>query len=199
MAEQEDGMKMFPAGSIPPQQYKADQASHMNIRHEDSLYKFLLNTQDLISEFEHTLRGDSWVTDRVKLDDGSIIYPSRWEKAEKNRAGMSDEAIREIVNIVRMYVNKITVLSNIPEKRIMEFVGELRIELIVWILFNGERLGIPKSYRRLLITMIVRFVEMGLRKSQDGGERNAMMIASSQRTQIMTQEQKKKGVLRKLF
>lgn len=182
---------------VQPQAYRADQTQEMNIRHEDNLYKFLLDSQPLITRFEHTLRGDIWKIQAKRLDDGTIIYPGTWESSG-SKPGISEEAIREITNLVGMCVNNITVLSDIPQERILIILRRLWIELTLWMLFNGDKLGIDRNYRRLLRFTVVTFVEMGLRKSMDAGERNAMMIASNQRTQIVNSPEKRRGLLGRL-
>lgn len=174
--------------------FSGDQQSEINVRQDAFFHQWALDTTTLVSEFEHNLRGDRWVVKPTQVGD-ELINVGEWKLTDKPR--MKEEAIKEIVNIIKIYVNPVTMLTNLDEDRILLHLENLRFEIAAWVLFNGRKNEIDVNERNLLIEEIIRFVEYALRKSKDAGERKAMTKAQSVQTRVVTPERRKKrfGIL----
>lgn len=174
--------------------FSGDQQTEINVRQDAFFHQWALDTTTLVAEFEHNLRGDRWVIKPAQVGD-KVIDVGEWILTDKPR--MKEEAIKEIINIIKIYVNPVSMLTNLDEERILLHLENLRFEIAKWILFNGKAYGIKENQRELLIEEMIRFVEYGLRKSKDAGERKALTKAQSVQTRVMMPERRKKrfGIL----
>ena len=142
----------------------------------DEFYKWIYHTDEIIEDFMHNLRGDSWNSQNAEwiITKTPII---------------NDDGVRVITGVIKTALNKVTLLSDIEKRDIQYICKAMHIDLAKAIILHHEKYEIDKKNIDILIDNIMNFVYIGLKKSQDGGDRRALTQSTRTTRQIMEGQQ----------
>lgn len=143
----------------------------------DEFYRWIYHTDEIIEDFMHNLRGDTW--------DGKT---GNWISTKKPI--INDDGVRVLTGIIKTALNKVTLLSDIDKRDIRYICKEMHIDLAKVIILNYEKYEIDKKNIDVLIDNVMNFIYIGLKKSEDGGDRKALTQSTRTTRQIVEGEQK---------
>lgn len=131
----------------------------------DDFFVFRLDSSDIIEELEHQLRGEVFIKGRG--------YIPKFDKQ------MTDEGINDILNIVYSFgINKNVILGCLTHEEIYQRCNSIWIEIAKYVVVNGDRVGIDRRKRSLLVKNIVYMVHSALSRSEEGREADQLSTAS---------------------
>lgn len=141
-------------------QYEGPVVAGMRYQEEQTIQNLRLEAYDILSDLEHHLKGEF----RNERDNtwGKLGGPL-----------LNDEGIKSIMTIVGIYVSRNTFMSNINDETICEIVYSLGNKIKEELLQEQNNWDLKVSWR-LLVQLVGDFVELTLRRAENGGERNSM-------------------------
>ena len=157
------------------QQFQNVQASTMFQSEEnDNLVKWQLDINEELERIEHLLRGNI-----PKRDSNGNEY---WEEPKDDRDKLFNEkGVREILKVLKWYLNKNIILSNFDEDDINLRVKQFANVFSDFIFNNYEDFGLdtPEKMKHypLVIINITNTVEASYFRALHGGERNSLRTA----------------------
>lgn len=100
----------------------------------DNLIKWQLELDSILQNVEHTLRGD-----KVTYVDGSIVWiPQK----DPDKRQLNDYGVSKVMEILLMYLNRNTILSNYEEQEIRQKVYDFGNELKDLFYTQYEKMGL---------------------------------------------------------
>jgi len=153
-----------------------------------SLTRWQLESEDILENLEHDLRGERWFVD--KTGHGS------WNKEdETHEPFLNEKGVKAIINILKPIVNKNTFLTNYSEERVNDLLFFISNKITRTLYCNYDEFEIKPEFFPILNEMIQTFLESSLRRPQEQGERK--FLSSTEQRRILVQEgqsQKKFGL-----
>lgn len=125
-----------------------------------------LDVQQLLEKLERFYRGDY-----LKVDEETDnVYWAKQENADL--IPLNEYGVNLLMEAATKYIDKNTALSNYPEERIYEILGDLGDELTLIILCNYEKMGMDTNFKktryRLIVTTTLHIVESTYRRALGG-------------------------------
>ncbi len=150
------------------------QLSMFNGENEQNLIKWQLDLQKDLDDIYHLLRGHQISTD----EEGNTIYV---EPTDPNLCILNEFGVQLIMNIIKFYINRNTILSNYDEATIKEKVKDFGKEITDLIFNRYEEMGMDTLEKRkmyfILVREIVDSVHSAYLRAYAGGERNSIRTA----------------------
>ena len=191
--------------SNPNAQYQYSASSTMGGSSKQNLVEWQLDFRDEMLEIIRYLRNDTMIIE----SDGNErwIINTNPEKVLLNATGVID-----VMRIIRMVLNKNTVLSFYREDEIRERIRQLAHELRALIFNNSEMYGMHNEYQfnnySPLVMQVVCMIDSAYRRAINGEERKGLNearivnqnepIGIPNNTFNMYPQQNKKGFMAKL-
>lgn len=132
---------------------------------DPSFSQWQLNPQDVVDEIEHSLWGDEY--DHKK---------NVWNRNDKNKQ-LSDEGIKTILRRVKRVVNKIVIMSNLPEDVVKNWLWDISHWLSAVLFLNYKRWNIRFSDLQDIHDTVMQPVEAAYRRAVEDGERKKIYEA----------------------
>ena len=148
---------------------------------QNNLIVFQLELNDLLEMMEHLMAGESAVDDGT----GNVIYV---KPKDTNLIVMNQYGVQLVMNFIRHYLNRNTILSNYTPDRINEILEDIGIELADLFFVNYEAMGLDtvekKSRSTVLCMNILHTIESAYNRAIEGNELDSLRSA-----RIVTQTQ----------
>lgn len=139
-----------------------------------NLIQYQLEVNEILEQVEHFLKGQVVFTN----DDGSQYWK---DPDDKEQQVLNDKGVQEILRVLRLYLNKNTILSNYKEDLINEKMYDLGIELSDLLYIKWKEYGLDTEEKQKMYTMIVRqivdTVHSSYLRALGGGERDSLRQA----------------------
>jgi hypothetical protein len=134
-------------------------------RVKDSNFLHLqVSTQEMLTKLEHFYRGDF-----LKNVDGNLIWA---KQKNKDLITFNDYGVTSLMEIITKYIDRNTILSNYPEERIYEILGDIGDELVLFILCNYIKIGMNTYFKktkfRIIIVTTLHIIESTYRRALRG-------------------------------
>jgi hypothetical protein len=159
-----------------------DYTSVVQEQRNQPLTDLQLIADDILEELEHGLRGDSYDTTNL-----------RWipVKNKSDRIILVDKGIRDVINICRVFISRLTILSDLTEEEIYKTMQAISEENIWHLARNAEEyFGNDTDRIATAENIINHAIFITLKRALNAGERTSL---SERVTQIERYEQDKKG------
>lgn len=153
---------------------------------QDNLVKWQTEFDKDLERIEHILRGNK----PTNINGNIVFLPPNDEKDKL----FNDSGVAQIMQVVHMYLNKNTILSNYDEDTINEKMYDFGIEFSNLIYLKYQQMGLNTSEKRKRYSMIVReivdAVHSAYLRALNGGERESLRTARNiQQTEMLNQGQ----------
>ena len=139
----------------------------------DNLVKWQLDVNEMLEKAEHLLREDI-----VSVEQGQVVWKSN--PNPKNRT-FSEYGIQELLRVLSMYLNRITILSDYEPDEINAKVYDFGTEVSNLIFMKYEDFGLTSLEKRKNYPMLVRelidIVHSAYKRALYGGERDSLRTA----------------------
>jgi hypothetical protein len=149
---------------------------------DPSLIDKLLNTTEILLEFEHDLRGE--IYDVGKQD--FVPIGKRW---------MNEKGIKETISFVRPFYNKIVLSSNYDELTINKICLRAMDSYIDMLFVHSEEYGIEEKDLQPLVIKVGEMIYSALSSAGEGGLRSLMFKSVSERRIYGMNDEKKAGIM----
>lgn len=147
-------------------------------------FTFRLDSSDIIDEILHQLKGEIWVPDRK----GGGKWDRKFDKV------MTDEGINDVIGIIYSFgVNKNVILGCLTHEEIYQRCNSIWKELAKYIVINGDRVGIDRKKRSLLVKNLVYQIHSALSRSEEGRESDQLSTASQRVEHFVREDRAKQG------
>jgi len=155
--------------NAPPSMYGGRQQ-------DDVLTKLQLEVDSILERAEHLFRGDKLEV----REEGGV----RWVKAKTEDEKLLNEfGVSQLMEVMVMYVNRNTLLSNYDEETINAKMYDFGMEVADLIFLKYEKMGMDTLEKRKKYPMIVRemldMVHSTYLRALHGGERKALISTIS--------------------
>lgn len=139
-----------------------------------NLIKWQLDIKGELEEIEHLLKGH-----RLKRDENGNEH---WvEPTDPTEKLLNDKGVQEILKILRMYLNKNTILSNYDQIVIDQRLKQFAERLADLIFMSYEEFGLDTGYKEkhyhMIVMNITDMVESAYNRAFEGGERESFRTA----------------------
>jgi len=182
---------------LPQQQYEEEQPQRPdysqfynpnpnqgNVILPADVIKYRLESEDIIDNLEHDLKGEAYLAGKWSPFYGREI----------NNLGLAD-----VRSIVSRYCNRGCYLANLTTDQINNKCLPLKKELAKLIFKKYRLFGVDRAKRSLLLRKIIDTVHLSLSRSEDGLE-SSQITTGTQRTEVIhedkTQQQPQGGLFR---
>jgi hypothetical protein len=129
---------------------------------DSEFYRFRIDGSDILEELQHQLRGEIWQAD----PDGN---GGQWVRRYNQE--MTEEGINEVLALVyTMGINKNITLGCLEKQEVYERCQDIWQELANYFILAGNRIGLDRDKRSLLLKKIVYMIHSGLTRSINGRE-----------------------------
>ena len=145
-----------------------------------SLTMWIEQSDDLIEQLEHDLRGDAYNAEEDKWGRG-------------DRPQLNDRGIRSVISIVRPIISKNTFLSNINEDDVFRVCKSTQRKAARLLFKNAEKFEIQTGHHETIQEIINNYVEFAVRRAMDQGERE-FLSKSTQESRIIQPSQQQGGL-----
>lgn len=141
---------------------------------EENLIKYQLNIDAELERIEHLLRGHT-----IKIDKQGNEY---WEepKTEEEKI-FNDLGVKEVLKLLKWYLNKNIILSNYSEEMINLRIKQLGFALTDFIFCNYDRFGWNDEHKikhfEMVVMNIINTIEASYFRALHGGERDSLRTA----------------------
>jgi hypothetical protein len=130
---------------------------------QDNMIIWQLDPKEIIDEIEHYLRGE-------KLVSNPDTKKREW--VAWGNPLMAEEGIKTIISLLRARLNKVLVLSNLPDDQVRRIALEVRWDIIDLLFMMYKEWQIRKEYLSAIVKFIDHEVYALLRRAFEDGERN---------------------------
>lgn len=148
---------------------------------DPSLIDKLLNTSEILIEFEQDLRGEIYDSEH----DVNVSIGKRW---------MNEQGIKETISFVRPFYNKIVLSSNYDEKTINKICQRAMETYIDMLFVHSEEYGISEKDLQPLVVKVGEMIYSALSSAGEGGLRSLMFKSISERRIYGMNDEKKNGI-----
>lgn len=128
--------------------------------------KWRLETIDIVELLEHDLKGE-FFNEKKNV----------WEV--RGTPLLNNDGVSAIVSLVRTSVNKVTFLSNVTLEQIILICQDLNLALVEVLFFEWQVFAVKKEHLDLIVSKVMNFIFMALKKSEGAGERESLYKAES--------------------
>jgi hypothetical protein len=127
---------------------------------EGNFLHLQISTEAMLEKLEHFYRGD-------------VLKNEDWKpQTNKKLVTFNEYGVTSLMEIVTKYIDRNTILSNYPEERIYEILGDLGDELTLFILCNYVQLGMDTYFKktkfRIIIATTLHIIESTYRRALRG-------------------------------
>ncbi len=148
---------------------------------DPNLIVWQLELDNILERIEHLLKGDILKDD----GEGNIVYTT---PENRDLVVLNEYGVQLIMNIISMYLNRNTILSNYTDVRIFEILYDVGNELADLIYINYEKMGLDtvekKARSNVLVMSMLHMIESSYNRALGGDEKNSLRTA-----RVVTQTQ----------
>ena len=162
---------------IDPQTYQPREISPAT--YDPTLVDKLLNTNDVLMEFENDLRGR--IYDEEK--DTYVKIGKEW---------MNELGIKETISFVRPFFNKVVLSSNYDKKTINLICQRAMTSYIDMLFIHSEDYGIDENDLQPIVVKVGEMIFSSLSSAGEGGLRGLMLKSISERRVLGISDEKKR-------
>jgi hypothetical protein len=168
---------------LDPQTYQPREISPA--MYDPTLIDKLLNTSDVIIEFEHDLKGEVF-NENAKEDEPEYLFiGKRW---------MNDHGIRETISFIRPFFNKVVLSSNYETNTINQICMRAMSTYIDMLFIHSEDYEVDENDLQPLVIKVSEMMYSALSSAGDGGLRNIILKSVSERRILGMSEEKKRNL-----
>lgn len=147
-------------------------------------FTFRLDSSDIIDEIHHQLKGEIFIPN----GRGGGEWKCKFKKQ------LTDEGINDILGIIYSFgINKNVILGCLNHEEIYQRCNAIWKELAKYMVINGEKVGIDKKKRSILVKNLVYQIHSGLSRSEEGRESDQLSTASQRIEHYLKGDKQKQG------
>lgn len=125
-----------------------DLSTFSSVNKDQNIAQYQIDTDSLLERLEHFYKGEYLGYD----NEGNQV----WKRPkDPDQIPFNNFGVASLMEIVSKYIDKNTVLSFYREERMYEILGDLGMELTLFILANYEKLGMNTYFKKTKYRMIV--------------------------------------------
>lgn len=168
---------------------------------DENFLHLQISTEGMLDKLEHLFKGDVQGYD----ENGDLV----WKKqTDKELIPFNEFGVTSLMEIITKYIDKNTILSDYPENRIYEILGDIGDELILFILCNYTKMGLDTYFKktkfRLIVVTTTHVIESTYRRAKGGAtvkELNQSRVVGQFGSPVNTLQgrPKKEGFFSRLF
>jgi hypothetical protein len=141
--------------------------------YNQDLVRWQLELESTLERVEHILRGD-----KPKMENGNLIFVPAIDESDKM---FNDKGVADIMQILTMYLNKNTILSNYEDDIINTKILDFGKALSNYVFMKYETIGLNTLNKRkryeIIVLEIVDTVHSAYLRAWNGGERESLRTA----------------------
>jgi hypothetical protein len=124
-----------------------------------------LDVNEIVSQFEHDLKGEYYdVNKRMWVSKGAQL--------------LNDDGVKMLTSLLGTIVNKVTFLTSLNEREIKQIMLEFNIALVELLFYQWKEFDVKKEHLGLIVTKVVRFIFVALKRADMAGERESLKSES---------------------
>lgn len=125
--------------------------------------KWSLDPDALISYLEHQLKGERW-------------HPKsgKWVRDTDAESIMNNRGVDMVTGLCRTAISPFSMLSCLTISEINDLCRFINVTLVKTLFWNWKDYGIKKENLSMVVEQVMTFIFTGLKRAQEGGERDAI-------------------------